>query len=542
MSRTTTPNRPLPSPMADTFSVERLIGYVRSGRIRIPPFQRGLKWTADDVVQLLDSMYRGYPVGALLFHKAAAPAATLTLGPLRIEAAETADAMHVVDGQQRIVSLAVTLGRPLPLPPPGADPYVVYFDPERQAFTQPPPDNQIPTTWAPLPALGDGSGVQDWLYTYPHRDDVPLRRRILDASTRLREYKLPAYIVEEATPDTLRDIFFRINKSGKSLSWEDVHSALYGRRDDTAPSTLSELSDALASLGFGTPDEALLLRCLIAWCGLDVTRTLAEHERRSPGFMAGATAEALPAIRQALDFLRRDALIPHLRLIPSSAVVPPLCRFFRLHPQAAPRDRALLRRVVWRFLLSGIDHRSFQRQSVNAIADNRATSDTVQALLRLVPTQQPSGFAAPSDFDARSRESRLAMLALASLEPRDLVSQQPVALTRILDHPDDHLGFRQIVAGTTSAPITCSAANRILLPGRGLARQELLAAAPTPLVLASHAIPTAAFEALRDGDTPTALALRAAALDDAIARFSARVAEWGASDRPALDHVLGGMA
>lgn len=74
----------LPSgrPEAATFQVQRLVERVLLGEARIPPFQRGFRWGAEDVLDLLDSVYRGFPIGTLLLWKKPAEAAGLNLGPL----------------------------------------------------------------------------------------------------------------------------------------------------------------------------------------------------------------------------------------------------------------------------------------------------------------------------------------------------------------------------------------------------------------------------------------------------------------------------
>ena len=96
-------------PTATTLDVERLTRWAWEGRIRIPHFQRPLRWQRDDVIKLFDSIALGYPVGSLLLWHRPAPAETLQLGALRISAPETSDALWVVDGQQRIISLANAL-------------------------------------------------------------------------------------------------------------------------------------------------------------------------------------------------------------------------------------------------------------------------------------------------------------------------------------------------------------------------------------------------------------------------------------------------
>lgn len=75
------------------------------GKLVIPSIQRGYVWKRPQVPFLLDSLYRGYPVGALLAWKT-----TLDV-PLRTAAVlqETPTYAHpavLLDGQQRLTSLA----------------------------------------------------------------------------------------------------------------------------------------------------------------------------------------------------------------------------------------------------------------------------------------------------------------------------------------------------------------------------------------------------------------------------------------------------
>ena len=98
-------------PTATTLNVERLARWAWDGRIRIPHFQRPLRWQRDDVIKLFDSIVRGYPVGSLLLWHRPAPKETLQLGALRINAPAMPDALWVVDGQQRIISIANALNR-----------------------------------------------------------------------------------------------------------------------------------------------------------------------------------------------------------------------------------------------------------------------------------------------------------------------------------------------------------------------------------------------------------------------------------------------
>ena len=83
---------------------------VSAGRVRMPKFQREFKWEASDQRDLLDSIYRGYPVGTLLLWKNPPSGSEASRG-LRGAAQPHGELFLVVDGQQRITTLWNALGR-----------------------------------------------------------------------------------------------------------------------------------------------------------------------------------------------------------------------------------------------------------------------------------------------------------------------------------------------------------------------------------------------------------------------------------------------
>jgi len=52
--------------MTDGLSIRKVIEHVSSGAIRIPAFQRGFVWDAEHVAYLMDSIYKGFPFGAVI--------------------------------------------------------------------------------------------------------------------------------------------------------------------------------------------------------------------------------------------------------------------------------------------------------------------------------------------------------------------------------------------------------------------------------------------------------------------------------------------
>lgn len=87
------------------WTVQELVNGVSSGTVRLPDIQRPFVWSNAKVRDLIDSMYRGYPVGELMFWAKRDAEHTKTIGG----GEKTQDsAMQVVDGQQRLTSHSCT--------------------------------------------------------------------------------------------------------------------------------------------------------------------------------------------------------------------------------------------------------------------------------------------------------------------------------------------------------------------------------------------------------------------------------------------------
>lgn len=526
----------------ENFSVENLIKEVTRGQVRIPQFQRPLRWEAKDVVALFDSIYKGYPIGSLLLSIAKGEAEEVTIGPIKITAPEVSSALWVVDGQQRITALTSVLLRPVPIPQTPEDPWVVYFDAIKQIFISPSSDGQISSNWVPVTVLLDAASLSEWVYNWENSKNADARKAIFEAGSRIREYKIPAYIVESGDEHIFRDIFHRINNYGVSLRWSEIHDALFGNKGLEALSTLGELAEEIEHFGMGKPEEAQLLTCLLAYKGLNVTQSFDYHYRRDESILKDAVKDALPAIRKVMSFLQNSAKIPHLRLLPRSIPLPILTRFFALHPKPNYRTIALLTRWTWRTLLGNglFNERTLLRRAVSAIKVDE--EESIQSLIRLASNKQPASFSLPSQFDSRAATSRIVLVCLASLKPLDLLDGQDIDVAKIIE--DNEIGaFRKVVP--TSLALGRSPANRILSVGNNTSRKDIIDMSKSSMeslnlmkILQSHAISSNALSALKDNKTEEFLKERKQTIEFLVDEFGTRLAAWGQSDRPTIEYLL----
>jgi len=85
-----------------TYSVYGLVEDIKRGEVALPDIQRPFVWPASKVRDLLDSMYKGFPVGYLLFWQTGAEVGARQIG---MGDKEKVPRLLIVDGQQRLTSL-----------------------------------------------------------------------------------------------------------------------------------------------------------------------------------------------------------------------------------------------------------------------------------------------------------------------------------------------------------------------------------------------------------------------------------------------------
>ena len=199
-------------------TLSNLVVDVASGRYRIPQFQREYVWNKAKVRELFDSIYHEFPIGSFFLWDAEREHNHLfrQLVDLGVQpVGEHDDVSFILDGQQRITSLYVTL---MGLTVNGTDYRNIVFDLKDQVFKDRSPDNKRYVSVADL----WGSGA------------MRLSRQIdvgfVDAYDRcyqtIRIYPISLVEVRDKKLPDVCKIFRRINQAGKRLDRFDLISAM----------------------------------------------------------------------------------------------------------------------------------------------------------------------------------------------------------------------------------------------------------------------------------------------------------------------------
>ncbi|MFA5696409.1 MAG: DUF262 domain-containing protein, partial [Bacilli bacterium] len=84
------------------YDLGTLVSFIDLGQIGLPDIQRPFVWKDAKVRDLFDSMYKGFPVGYLLFWQNAFLEETKQIGT---DLKQKPPILLIVDGQQRLTSL-----------------------------------------------------------------------------------------------------------------------------------------------------------------------------------------------------------------------------------------------------------------------------------------------------------------------------------------------------------------------------------------------------------------------------------------------------
>jgi uncharacterized protein with ParB-like and HNH nuclease domain len=81
----------------NTEKIPNLVNMLKKGEIYIPEFQREFVWSNNQVRDLAESIYKGYPIGLLIFYEV----------PEELQFKK--EFYWVLDGQQRLLSLVLIM-------------------------------------------------------------------------------------------------------------------------------------------------------------------------------------------------------------------------------------------------------------------------------------------------------------------------------------------------------------------------------------------------------------------------------------------------
>jgi hypothetical protein len=202
------------------YMIESLLARVREGEIAIPEIQRPFVWDASQVRDLLDSLYKGYPVGYLIAWRN--PDVKLKDGQVAL------GKMILIDGQQRVTALtAAVLGQQVVNKDYRKVRIRIAFHPIKQQFevlnTAIENDPAWITDIAPLVSgqVGLLRACREYGKANPGLDEDAIEQALSALADIAKKQIGLIELDHDLDIETVTEIFIRINSKGTVLSQAD---------------------------------------------------------------------------------------------------------------------------------------------------------------------------------------------------------------------------------------------------------------------------------------------------------------------------------
>jgi len=421
--------------MASGLSIRKVIEQVTSGAIRIPAFQRGFVWDAEHVAYLMDSIYKGYPFGAVILWRTKEKLSSeRNLGPFELpEGQADYPVDYVLDGQQRITSIFGVFQTDLT--PQGDDSWTnIYFDMDAAADLQESQflalaDEEVdPSRHFPINTFFDVTAYRQ--ATTRLTDD---RAEQIDSVQAIfKEAAIPTQEIVTDDRAKVAIVFERVNRLGVELDVFQLLTAWTWSEDFDLQKRFAELAEELRPHGFGelAEDTNLLLRCCAAIVAGDASPTAfislkgADVRDRFDDIESG--------IKGAIDFLNKNMQVETLANLPYPASLVPLSVFFATKSLTLKNaDREVLVKWFWRSCFSRRYSAGVIRNLNKDIGEAANLREGRPSTLADLSAHIDAEFFGQA-FTIGTVNTRTFILMLAQQRPLSFVSGSNVTLSRVL--------------------------------------------------------------------------------------------------------------
>lgn len=521
--------------------LEDILQDVNEGTIRVPCFQRPFVWSRKEMLNLLDSIYRGYPIGSLLVWETTQKYSAIEkVGPIEIK--RWPDMVsYLLDGYQRITTLLGTLFPTEEQLKEDGDPrWRVYFDletdpenPKHSMFVHL-RGSQVDKSHYPIWKLLDTElflDEQDRLRTHARDQFKVWSEKTKKLAAVFRKSSLAVTVMKGQSLEEATEIFARLNTAGRTVSPDQIFAALtYSEQDrqtfDLARRVDDMLEGELLELGYGELNRKTILRALLAALGrhiyartVDWMKLAREEKDRLPSVMN----DVEKSLVQSAKFLRIRMGMLSQKLLPYGIQMLLLSELFRIEHDPSEVQLSQIERWLWVTSFTG----GF------SVGNSSRFDDAVDSARKLArgESPRPDGFeldaparSLPGQFHANSARARTFFLFLKEKQPQVPDPEKGW-------QTDDSLlsgGLADAVVVFRDGPkdVRYDLANRVLVGVRfakdirsmfsRLTQQE---PEVRKRVLDSHIISYEAWQALCDGDARTFLQLRRQSLIGAEIEF-----------------------
>ncbi|OOE73421.1 DUF262 domain-containing protein [Salinivibrio sp. ML290] len=402
-----------------------LLSDVERGNIKIPVFQREYIWSDEQIISLLDSIYRGYPVGSLLMwstreelkHERNVGGFSLPITP------EDYPVNYILDGQQRLTTLyGVFHSDENTADTELADRFNICYLPDEDTFA-----HHLAAGGKDKIHLNAILDTTKLLIELPKFNDDQ-KAKIAKLTEAFKDYEFPIVTIRERTNKEVCSIFQRINSSGTPLSNLELLTAWTWSDQFDLRREIEALLDSLKDKGYEEIDQPLLMRMLASLtCGTIDSDDLVDVD---PDALVDGMKLLKKSIKAAVDFLEGQLKIKNVVFLPFPIMLIPIVNFYALIPKPNAIQLKQLKKWFWQCSLT-LRYKAGTNRLVledlgkmEIVAQGSSPFDGTQAIVK------SNLFS--STWRINSTAAKAALCLMAQLRPRSFLTGSEVDLGTVL--------------------------------------------------------------------------------------------------------------
>lgn len=249
-------------------NIETILSQIELGNYALPEFQRGYVWNRDQVRKLMNSLYRGYPIGGLLTWVTPVDTSIMRNGGTG-QAYGNVDL--ILDGQQRMTTLyGIIKGKAPDFFEGNANTFTgLYFNLEDEVFEfYLPMKMKDDRNWINVTELMQ-AGAGSFVTKAPDQETQLFYLSNIDKLNKLDSIKktdlhVQRVVGEDKTIDVVVEIFNNVNSGGTKLSKGDLALAKICAEWPDARNQMRDILQKYAKAGYNFKLD-WLLRCITVY-------------------------------------------------------------------------------------------------------------------------------------------------------------------------------------------------------------------------------------------------------------------------------------
>lgn len=429
---TATSAKPIKDPQPSVDRIDDLAKRILNGDIYLPKFQREFVWERQQVLDLLDSVARNFPIGSILLWQSKQELRSESkIADLEIALPKPEYPVnYLLDGQQRLSSICGALYWK------GGDansPWNVAYDLRNKTFQHLDTIDEPPQYLIRLNKLPNPSAFFLQVAALDAAKEPELASNARDLFDRFKDYKVATVTLGDMPLADVAPIFERINSTGTRLTIVDLMRAATWSPDFDLVDSIDAIRESLEAKSFEGIERKAVLRNVSAAIGGGFTAESIDDLRKSSThdlkIAVGVTEESY---KRAVDFLSTHVKAPSAAIVPYTNQIVVLAEILRRLPAPDAKQWAAIERWFWRTGISGY----FGGWNSGMMASDLVAVSLFAGLGGPeieIPTQpsKPDLWGSRT-FRLNNAHSKILALILAYQMPRDILTGQTIDVAKAL--------------------------------------------------------------------------------------------------------------